>query len=116
MLKNGGKLAFGSDTPVESPNPFPGIAAAFTREDANGQPFGGWRPEERVSREQALAGFTSWGAWAAFAEDRLGRLEPGMRADFILIDQDPTMATPQEIRATKVLETWVNGRPVWTRK
>lgn len=116
ILKDGGKLAFGSDTPVESPDPFAGIAAAFTREDAKGEPFGGWRPEDRVSREQALAGFTSWGAYAGFAEDRLGRLEPGMRADFILIDQDPLMATPQEIRATKVLETWVNGRPVWTRK
>lgn len=116
ILKHGGKLAFGSDTPVESPDPFAGIAAAITREDAKGEPFGGWRPEDRVSREQALAGFTSWGAYAGFAEDRLGRLEPGMRADFILIDQDPLLATPQEIRATKVLETWVNGRPVWTRK
>lgn len=116
VLKNGGKLAFGSDTPVESPDPFAGIAAAFTREDAKGEPFGGWHAEERVNREQALAGFTIWGAYAGFAEDRLGRLDPGMRADFILIDQDPLMATPQEVRATKVLETWVNGRPVWTRK
>ena len=116
MLRAGSKLAFGSDTPVESPDPFAGIAAAFTREDAQGQPFGGWQPQERVSREQALAGFTTGAAYAAFAEDRLGSLLPGMRADFILIDQDPLMATPQEIRAIKVQETWVGGRPVWTRK
>jgi predicted amidohydrolase YtcJ len=116
VLKNGGKLALGSDTPVESPDPFAGLATAFTREDAAGQPFGGWQPQERISREQALAGFTTGGAWAAFAEDRLGSLEPGKRADFILIDTDPLMATPAEVRATKVLETWVGGRPVWTRK
>lgn len=116
ILKSGGKLAFGSDTPVESPDPFAGLAAAITREGADGQPFGGWQPQERVSREQAIAGFTTGGAYAAFAEDRLGRLEPGMRADFILIDTDPLMATPTEIRATKVMETWVGGRPVWTRK
>ena len=116
MLRAGAKLAFGSDTPVESPDPFPGLATAFTREDASGQPFGGWRPEERVSREQALAGFTTGAAYASFAEDRLGSLMPGMRADFILIDRDPLIATPQEIRAIKVHQTWVGGRPAWTRK
>ncbi|WP_246350572.1 amidohydrolase [Sphingobium boeckii] len=116
MLKAGAKLAFGSDAPVESADPFAGIATAFTREDASGQPFGGWMPQERVSREQALAGFTIWGAYAAFAEDRIGSLMPGMRADFILIDTDPLMATPSEIRAIKVKETWVGGRPVFVRK
>ncbi|RJF91488.1 amidohydrolase [Sphingomonas cavernae] len=116
MIKAGSRLAFGSDTPVESPDPFAGIAAAFTREDAKGQPFGGWQPQERVTREQALAAFTTGGAYASFAEDRLGSLTPGMRADFILIDTDPLMATPAEIRATKVRETWVGGRPVYTRK
>ena len=115
LLGAGGKLAFGSDTPVESPDPFAGIAAAFTREDARGEPMGGWQPQERLSREQALAGFTTGGAYAAFAEDRLGSLMPGMRADFILLDTDPLMATPAEVRATKVLETWVNGRPVFKR-
>jgi len=115
VLKAGGKLAFGSDTPVESPDPFAGIAAAFTRMDARGEPFGGWQPQERVSREQAIAGFTTGAAYAAFAEDRLGSLMPGMRADFILIDTDPLLASPQEIRAIKVEETWVGGRPAWTR-
>ena len=116
MLKAGAKLAFGSDTPVESPDPFAGIAAAMTREDAKGEPFGGWMPQERVSREQALAAFTIGGAYAAFAEDRIGSLMPGMRADFILIDTDPLLATPAEIRAITVRETWLAGRPVYVRK
>ncbi len=109
MLKNGGHLAFGSDVPVESANPFPGLAAAITREDAGGQPFGGWQPQERVSREAALAAFTTGAAYAAFADDRLGRLTPGYRADFILVDRDPLLSTPAELRATKVIETWIGG-------
>ncbi|MBO6525752.1 amidohydrolase [Erythrobacter sp.] len=113
ILQLGGRLAFGSDAPVESPDPFAGLAAATTRMDASGEPFGGWRPQERVNREQALAGFTSEAAYAGFAEGRFGRLLPGERADFVLIDRDPLLATPSELRATKVLETWVGGRKVY---
>lgn len=115
VLKAGGKLAFGSDVPVESADPFAGLAAAITREDAKGQPFGGWIPGERVSREQALAGFTTGGAYAAFAENKVGSLTPGHRADFILVNTDPLLASPNEIRATIVEETWVGGRPVYKR-
>jgi predicted amidohydrolase YtcJ len=115
VLQAGGKLAFGSDTPVESADPFAGLATAITREDAKGQPFGGWMPKERVSREQALAGFTTGGAYAAFAENKVGSLTPGHRADFILINTDPLLASPSEIRATIVEETWVGGRPVYKR-
>jgi predicted amidohydrolase YtcJ len=115
ILSAGGKLAFGSDTPVESADPFAGIAAAITREDASGQPFGGWIPQERVSREQALAGFTTGGAYAAFAESKVGSLTPGHRADFILVDKDPLLASPTEIRGSIVEETWVGGRPVYKR-
>ncbi|MBK9002667.1 MAG: amidohydrolase [Sphingomonadales bacterium] len=113
ILKAGGKLAFGSDTPVEAPNPFAGIAAAMTREDDKGQPFGGWIPAERLSREQALAGFTIGAAYAAFAEDKVGSLTPGHRADFILVDTDPLIASPAQIRGTVVKETWLGGRPVY---
>ena len=113
ILQLGGKLAFGSDTPVESPDPFAGLAVAITRSNAAGEPFGGWRPAERVTREQALAGFTADAAYAGFAEGRFGRLLPGERADFVLVDTDPLMATPEEIRATKVHETWVGGRKVY---
>ena len=113
ILKAGGKLAFGSDVPVESADPFAGLATAMTREDAAGQPFGGWRPEERVTREQALAGFTIGAAYAAFAEDKVGSLTPGHRADFVLIDVDPLLASPAELRKAVVRETWVGGRPVY---
>lgn len=115
ILKAGGKLAFGSDTPVEAPNPFAGIAAAITREDDKGQPFGGWIPAERVSREQALAGFTTGAAYAAFAEGKVGSLTPGHRADFILVDTDPLLASPAQIRGTVVKETWLGGRPVYSQ-
>jgi len=113
IAKAGGKLAFGSDVPVESADPFAGLATAMTREDAAGQPFGGWRPEERVGREQALAGFTTGAAYAAFAETKVGSLTPGHHADFILIDVDPLLASPSEIRKAVVRETWVGGRPVY---
>jgi predicted amidohydrolase YtcJ len=113
IARAGGKLAFGSDVPVESADPFAGLAAAMTREDADGQPFGGWRPEERVTREQALAGFTTGAAYAAFAEGKFGSLTPGHYADFILIDIDPLLASPRELRNAVVKETWVGGRPVY---
>lgn len=116
MLKNGSVLAFGSDYPVESPDPFAGWAAAFTRQDASGQPFGGWRPEERVTREQAWWAFTGAAAYAGFAEQKFGRLAPGQRADFIIVDRDPLLASPSDLRATKVQETWVGGHKEWVRK
>jgi len=115
ILKAGGKLAFGSDTPVESSNPFAGIAAAITREDANGQPFGGWIASERISREQAIAGFSIGAAYASFAEGMAGSLTPGHYADFILIDVDPFLSSIQDLRATKVNETWIGGKPVYQR-
>ena len=116
MLKTGAKLAFGSDFPVESPDPFAGLAAAISREDAEGQPPGGWMPEQKLTITQALSAFTRDAAYAGFAEDRIGSLEPGHYADFLLIDRDIMTAQPAEIRAAKVLETWVGGKRVWIRK
>jgi predicted amidohydrolase YtcJ len=116
MLANGVPLAFGSDFPVESPNPFHGLAVAVSREDAQGRPPGGWLPEQKLTISQALDGFTRGAAYAAFAEDRLGTLERGALADFIFIDRDIFAATPQQIRATQVLETYVAGRRVWQRR
>jgi predicted amidohydrolase YtcJ len=109
VTKVGGRLAFGSDAPVEPADPFAGIAAAISRTDAAGEPFGGWFPQETVSREAALAGFTSDAAFAGFAEGRFGRLVPGERADFLLIDRDPLLSPPDEIRQTKVIEVWIGG-------
>ena len=116
MARNGAPLAFGSDFPVERPDPWAGWAAAFTRQDAAGQPFGGWRPEEAVSREQAWWAFTAGAAHAGFAEEKFGRLAPGQRADFIIVDRDPTLSSPSELRATTVEETWVGGQKEFERK
>ncbi|KQM17282.1 metal-dependent hydrolase [Sphingomonas sp. Leaf24] len=113
VLRDGGRLAFGSDYPVEHPNPFIGWAAAFTREDANGQPPGGWRPEEKVTREQAWKAFTQDAAFAGFAEQRFGSLLPGQKADFLVVDRDPVAASAADLRATRVIETWVGGYKAW---
>lgn len=113
IAATGAKLAFGSDAPVERPDPFAGMAAAFTRTDEKGEPFGGWRPEERVTREEALAAYTSDAAYAGFADKRFGRLVAGERADFVLVDRDPLIAAPSEVRTTRVLETWVGGQRVF---
>lgn len=115
IAATGARLAFGSDAPVEAPDPFAGLAAALTRTDASGEPFGGWLPEERVSREAAFAAYTSDAAFAGFAEGRFGRLVPGERADFLFIDHDPLQAAPQDIRRIEVLETWIDGERVYSK-
>jgi predicted amidohydrolase YtcJ len=108
-------LAFGTDFPVESPNPFPGLSAAVSRQDINGQPPGGWIPSERLSFAQALSAYTRGSAYAGFAEDRIGSLEPGKWADFVLVDRDPTKADAQALARTQVLQTWTAGKKVWER-
>lgn len=116
VLEAGGKLAFGSDAPVEPADVFAGIAAAISRTDANGQPFGGWRAQETVTREAAFKAFTADAAYAGFAEGRFGRLLPGERADFIFVDRDPFLSSPSEIRETKVIEVWVGGQQAYKRQ
>ncbi|GGD98678.1 amidohydrolase [Tsuneonella deserti] len=113
IAATGAPLAFGSDAPVEASDPFAGMAAAISRTGSDGQPFGGWMPGEAVGREAALAGYTSQGAYAGFAESRFGEIKPGLRADFIVIDRDPLLAAPQELRATRVLQTWVGGERIY---
>ena len=116
MLKEGVPLAFGTDYPVESPDPFAGWAAGFTRTDAEGQPFGGWQPQERLTREQAWKAYTNDAAYAGFAEAQFGRLAPGQFADFIIVDRDPTAVSASDLRATKVEQTWIGGAKVWQRR
>jgi predicted amidohydrolase YtcJ len=115
MLRTGAKLAFGTDFPVESPNPFPGLAAGISRQDMNGQPRGGWFPNERLSFEQALSAYTRGAAYAGFAEEKIGALEPGKWADFIIVDRDPTKTDRQQLAGTEVLETWIAGKKAWSR-
>ncbi|WP_245941966.1 amidohydrolase [Sphingomonas gilva] len=115
VLDGGGRLAFGSDYPVENPNPFVGWAVAISRVDAQGQPPGGWYPQQAVTREQALKAFTIDAAYASFAETKVGRLAPGMQADFLLLANDPLLASPGELRAMRPNETWVGGKRMFKR-
>ena len=115
VLKSGARLAFGTDFPVESPNPFPGLSAAISRQDMNGQPPGGWIPSERLTFAQALSAYTRGAAYADFAEDRIGSLEPGRWADFVIVDRDPTKVDVSSLENTQVVETWVGGKRVWQR-
>lgn len=113
--KLGIPLAFGTDFPVESPNPFPGLSAAVSRQDINGQPPGGWIPSERLTIAQALRAYTFGSAYAGFAEDRIGTLAPGKWADFVIVDRDPTKVDPQALARTLVLQTWIAGKKLWER-
>ena len=113
ILEQGGTLAFGTDAPVEPVNPLAGLAVAVSRTDAAGEPFGGWRPEQTISREQALAAYTASAAYAGFAEGRFGRLAPGERADFVFLSADPLMVGAEQIRDIRVLETWIAGQRVY---
>ena len=115
VLKSGAKLAFGTDFPVESSNPFPGLSAAVSRQDMEGEPPGGWIPAERLTFEQALQAYTRGAAYAGFAEEKIGSLEPGKWADFVIVDRDPTKVDPQSLARTQVLETWIAGKKIWER-
>lgn len=103
------KLAFGSGSPATSPSALAGIASAISREDAAGQPFGGWNASQTIGVDQALAAFTSGAAYAAFAEGRFGQLAEGEQADFIMMDEDILEMDAGQLREAKVLETWVGG-------
>lgn len=107
-------LPNGSDFPVENPNPLWGFYAAVTRQDRAGQPSGGWRPEQRLSREEALKSWTWSGAWAAFEEDRKGTLEPGKLADFVMLSADIMSIPPAEILKARVTMTVVGGEVVYS--
>ncbi len=113
IAATGATLVFGSDVPVEVSDPFAGLAAATTRQGPDGQPFGGWQPQEKVSLDKALAAYTTDAAYALFAEGRFGRIEKGQRADFVVVDRDIQLAAPADLRQTQVLQTWVGGHMVY---
>jgi len=112
----GATLTFGSNAPDGPIEPFAAMATAITRQGADDQPYGGWQPQERLTREAALAAVTADAAYAGFAEGRFGRLVKGQRADFLLIDSDPLLAAPADLRAMHVLQTWVGGKLVYEAK
>lgn len=113
QLDAGAHVAFGSDAPVESPNPFHGIYAAVTRRRPDGSPGpAGWHPEQKLSMQQAVEGFTTGAAYAAYAENRQGCLAKGALADLILLEKDPFSCDPEEVKdlqssATMVAGEWV---------
>jgi len=116
-LKNGGaRLAGGSDAPVESWDPIPGLYAAVTRQDASGRPPGGWRASEALSPAEAVALFTSDAAYAAFEEGWRGRIAPGAAGDLTVLSGDPLTAPPREILAIRPVLTVVGGRVVYEPK
>lgn len=114
LLDVGTKLAFGSDAPVESPNPFLGMHAAVTRMRPSGYPGGqGWYPEQRITLEQALAGYTTGPAYAAGLEQVYGQLMPGYSADLIILDEDPFTLVSESIYSIQPAATMVSGEWVW---
>jgi len=114
LLDSGAVLANGSDFPVELPNPFHGLYAAVARQDRDGQPAGGWYSDQALTREEALHSFTLAAAFAAHQEDRLGSLESGKWADFIVVDRDYFEVATSEIDDIRVLQTWVGGKLVYS--
>ncbi|MGD1048360.1 MAG: amidohydrolase [Candidatus Krumholzibacteriaceae bacterium] len=113
LISAGSRIPGGSDFPVESPNPFPGIYAAVTRQDASGRPEGGWRPSERLTVEEAVGAFTVDAAYAAHAEASAGSLSAGLFADFVVISGDVFSMEPRGIAGIRVLATVLAGRTVY---
>ena len=116
FLALGIPLPNGSDFPVEEPGPMAGFYASITRQDAAGNPPGGWTPDQKMTREEALESWTIFPAFAAFEEKLRGTLEPGKYADFIVLDRDIITIPPAEILRTKVKMHFVAGRLVHEEK
>ncbi|KAJ7093288.1 amidohydrolase family-domain-containing protein [Mycena belliarum] len=112
LIDSGARIALGSDFPVETMNPLAGFYAAITRLSPEGEsPHGpgGWFPEERLTRQEALRGMTIDPAYASFTEAELGSLEPGKRADFVVLSRDIMKIPAMDILGTKVLATILDG-------
>jgi len=115
VLDDGGRLALGSDFPVESADPRLGLYAAVTRQDLKGNPAGGWLPGERLTREEALRGFTLDAAWSLFLEKEVGSLEVGKRADLVVFARDIMTVPDAEIPRVEIDMTMVDGQIVHER-
>ena len=109
LLDAGAKVAFGSDWPVAPLDPLTGVAAAVLRQTIDGANPGGWLPEQKLTMAQALHAYTATNAYAGFQDDRIGRIAPGMLADFVVMDADLFAIDPARTGSTKVLHTIVNG-------
>ncbi len=113
MLKNGVRLAFGTDYNVEPISPFRGLYACVTRERPDGGPRNGWEPQEKISLTDCIRAYTSGSAYAQFEEGKKGELKAGEYADFVILSNDLTKIPPAQFTKTHVLRTVVGGRIVF---
>ncbi|HEX8720135.1 MAG TPA: amidohydrolase, partial [Pyrinomonadaceae bacterium] len=116
FMAHGVRVPFGTDWPVEPINPYLGLYAAVTRQSTEGDPAGGWWPEERLSVEDAIRGYTAEGAYASFEEREKGRVTAGMLADLVVHSRDLLTVAPREILQTEADITVFDGRVVYERK
>ena len=116
LLNTGVIVPNGTDFPVEDVDPLKTFHSAVSRQDANNWPTGGWFPDQRMTREEALKSMTIWPAIAAFQEKELGSLTPGKYADFVLLDRDIMRIAQESILDTKVLATYVAGKAVYEKR
>ncbi|PYT34065.1 MAG: hypothetical protein DMG58_05710 [Acidobacteria bacterium] len=112
MLKNGVRLAFGTDYSVEPISPFRGLYACVTRERPEGGPRKGWEAQEKISLEDCIRAYTSGSAYAQFEEGKKGELKLGEYADFLILSDDLTKIPPSQYTKVRVLRTVVGGRTV----
>ena len=115
VIKAGLAIPGGSDAPIEKINPYHGLYASVTRMDRDGQPSGGWHPEEKMTREEALKSFTIWAAYGQFEENIKGSLKAGKLADFVVIDRDYMKCPESEIKDINALTTVVGGEVVYQK-
>jgi predicted amidohydrolase YtcJ len=115
LRRNGASLAFGSDWPAAPLDPIAGVFTAVNRTTPEGEPDGGWLPEERVSLAEAIRAFTSGAAWASFDEQRKGTLERDMLADIVILSADIFALPPERLLEAEVVTTIVDGRVVYRR-
>ena len=113
LINSGVVVPNGSDFPVELVNPLISFHAAIARQDANDWPAGGWYPEQRMTREEALRSMTLWPAYAAFQEKEVGSITSGKFADFVILDQDIMRIPAELVLRTKVIATYVGGKEVY---
>lgn len=110
QLDRGVVVAFGTDAPVDTLGPIPGIHAAVTRRRPDGSPgVDGWTPAARLNVDEALRGFTTGPAYAAGMENRLGKLRPGFLADLVVLDRDLYAIPADELLSVQVVATMVDG-------
>ena len=116
LLEQSGRIALGTDFPVEDVNPFKTFYAAVVRKDSEAFPEEGYLPENKLSEIDALKGMTIWGAYANFEDKEKGSIEAGKVADFIILDRDIIKVSEKRILKTRVVATLVDGKIVYSNR